>query len=327
MSRAARIQVRACARLHLGFLGLNGSSGRQFGGIGVALDDFALELSATAGAAVVASGPGSHRAGEMARTLFKALDVPGGADLRITRAIPEHAGLGSGTQLALAVGSACARLAGADLSVDQIAALLLRGRRSGIGIGTFMHGGFIVDGGRGTGTIIPPVVSRLPVPESWRFVLVLDRARQGAHGDREAGAFAELPPMPADQSAHLCRVTLMEMLPALAEGDCAAFGRAVSEVQTVVGEIFSCHQSGRFMSPAVGAAVAGLHLEGATGGGQSSWGPTGFALFATAELAARAMERVRARSPDIAGLDFVSCRAANHPAVIRADAATRHAHG
>lgn len=327
MSREARIHVRACARLHLGFLDLTGCAGRQFGSVGLSLDDIALELTATPAATVTVSGPGAERAASIARAMFTALGNPGGIDLRIAQGIPEHAGLGSGTQLALAVGSACARITGADLAAEEVAALLLRGQRSGIGIGTFALGGFVVDGGRGPDTRTPPIVSRLPVPESWRFVLVLDRSRQGTHGDRETAAFHQLPPMPADQSAHLCRVTLMQLLPALAEGDCRVFGGAVSEIQTVIGEFFSRYQAGQFTSPDVATAVEQLLGDGATGGGQSSWGPTGFGIFPSAKAAARAVERARARWHDNAELDFVSCRAANQPAAIRADAAARQAHG
>lgn len=327
MSREARIHVRACARLHLGFLDLTASPGRQFGSIGLSLDEIALELAATPAATVTASGPGAERAVSIARATFSALGFPGGMDLHIARGIPEHAGLGSGTQMALAIGTACARMAGADLSVEEIAALLLRGQRSGIGIGAFAQGGFVVDGGRGPGTRIPPIVSRLPVPDDWRFVLVLDRSRQGAHGDRETAAFDHLPAMPSAQSGQLCRVTLMQLLPALAEGDCAAFGAAVSEIQAVIGEFFSRYQAGRFTSPDVAIAVEELQRQGAAGGGQSSWGPTGFGIFPTAAAAARAIERARLRWHDNAQIDFVSCRAANHPAAIRADAAARHAHG
>lgn len=327
MSREAKILVRACARLHLGFLDLSGARDRQFGSIGLALEDFPLELSAVPSTKVSASGPGAERAIGMARTMLTELAYPGGVELHIHRGIPEHAGLGSGTQLALAVGTACARIVGAEMSAQEIGVLLLRGQRSGIGIGAFTLGGFVVDGGRGPHTRIPPIVSRMPVPDAWCFVLVLDRGSQGTHGDREAAAFAQLPPMLPAQSAELCRLTLMQILPALAEGDCAGFGSAVSEVQAVIGAIFSRYQSGRFTSPAVAQAVAALLEEGATGGGQSSWGPTGFAIFPTAADAARAVERARMRRHDNPHLDFVSCRAANHPAVIRADAAARHAHG
>ena len=329
VSRESNIHVRAFARLHLGFLDLNGSLGRQFGSIGLSVDGLCLELIAAQGHGFAVAGPGAERAATIARTVFEFAGQSGGVDLQILHAIPEHAGLGSGTQLALAVGTACARLAGVPLTVDELANLLLRGQRSGIGIGTFSQGGFVVDAGRGPSTRTPPVISRLPVPDPWQFVLVMDRSRQGAHGDKESEAFSRLPVMPASQCAHLCRLTLMRLLPALAEADCAAFGAAVNEIQSITGEHFSQWQAGRYSSPDVAAVLAFLAAGGATGCGQSSWGPTGFAIFPDAATAVSAMELARQRWDDNAQLDFVSCRAANHPAVVRSDltAARQHARG
>ena len=329
MSREPHTHVRAFARLHLGFLDLNGSMGRQFGSIGLSLDDICLELVAAPSSGFTLEGPGAARAEVIARTVFDTVGYAGGVSLRILRSIPEHAGLGSGTQLALAVGTACARLARALLTAEDLASLLMRGQRSGIGIGTFCQGGFVVDAGRGPGSRIPPVVSRLAVPDPWRFVLIMDRSRQGAHGEAESEVFACPSSMPEAQSAHLCRVTLMRLLPALAEADCHAFGAAVAEIQAITGEHFSQWQAGRYSSPDVAAVLAFMAECGATGCGQSSWGPTGFAIFPEAGAAARAVELARKRWHDNAQLDFVSCRAANHPAAVRIDnaGARQHAHG
>lgn len=329
VSRESTIHVRAHARLHLGFLDLNGSLGRQFGSIGLSVDGVCLELLAAPAPGFTISGPGAARAEAVARAVFEFAGHSGGVDLEILRAIPEHAGLGSGTQLALAVGSACARLAGVSLSVDELANLLLRGQRSGIGIGTYSQGGFVVDAGRGPATRTPPVISRLPVPDPWRFVLVMDHSRQGAHGDQESEAFSRLTMMPDSRCAHLCRITLMRLLPALAEADCPAFGAAVNEVQSITGEHFSQWQAGRYSSPDVAAVLAFMAESGATGCGQSSWGPTGFAIFPDAAAAVSAMEMARKRWDDNPQLDFVSCRAANHPAVICSGmtAARQHARG
>jgi predicted sugar kinase len=54
-----------------------------------------------------------------------------------------------------------------------------RGARSGIGIATFEQGGLVVDGGRGKQTLTPPVISRMTVPDDWRFILVFDQRGQG----------------------------------------------------------------------------------------------------------------------------------------------------
>ena len=101
--------------------------------------------------------------------------------LHLDEVIPPHAGLGSGTQLALAIGSAVAALEGLPLDLDEIAARLDRGKRSGIGIGTFGQGGAVLDGGPGPGTL-PPVLARVPFPRAWRVLLIFDPAETGVHG-------------------------------------------------------------------------------------------------------------------------------------------------
>jgi predicted sugar kinase len=81
----------------------------------------------------------------------------------------------------------------------------------------------------------------------------------------------------------------MQALPALAERELAPFGAAVARIQEVVGDYFAPRQGGRrFTSAKVEAAIGRLTREGATGGGQTSWGPTGFA-FVESEAAARVL--------------------------------------
>jgi beta-RFAP synthase len=186
-----------------------------------------------------------------------------------------------------------------------------RGNRSGIGIGTFRYGGFIVDGGRGAHTGAPPVVSRLPVPEAWRCVLALDQGVSGLCGNVEQEAFTRLEPMGQGAASEICRLVLMQVLPALTEQDCAAFGAGISSIQELVGEYFAPYRS-----PAVAEAMSFLRRQGACGAGQSSWGPAGFALFASETDAFQAMKLARGQRYDKGTLKFVLCRASNEPALV-----------
>jgi beta-ribofuranosylaminobenzene 5'-phosphate synthase len=313
------VQVRAPARLHMGFLALHERQGRSFGGLGLAIEEISTELTAVRGDGVSARGVGAERAAGFARDFIESWKPGGGVDLHLHGAIPEHSGLGSGTQMALAVGAAISRLYGLSLSTEHIATAAGRGRRSGIGIGVFRAGGLIVDGGRGTATTTPPVSCRMPVPETWRFVLVQDRLHSGLSGAAESDAFSRLAGLGTEASAELCRIVLLELLPALAESDCAAFGAAVTHVQSAMSGCFHGIQNGPFTSATVGRILGLLHADGAAGYGQSSWGPTGFAIYSSETEAFQALRRLRAGPADIAGLDFVICRARNTPAAISVD--------
>jgi predicted sugar kinase len=76
-----------------------------------------------------------------------------------------------------------------------------------------------------------------------------------------------------------------EMVPALEVGDCARFGESVYRFGRLAGECFSAVQGGAFASPRIAELIERLRGRGITGVGQSSWGPT---VFAIVEDAARA---------------------------------------
>jgi beta-ribofuranosylaminobenzene 5'-phosphate synthase len=286
---SAQVSVTATARLHLGFLDMNGGLGRKFGGLGLSLDSPVTRLTLTRTDENQVEGPEQARAAELLARAQAAL-APGVAHrLTIHEAIPAHSGFGSGTQLALAVTAALRRLEDLPQDAAADAALLSRGARSGLGAGLFATGGLVVDGGRGPLTRTPPVIARAEFPEEWRVLLVSDPTAVGLHGADEREAFIALPPSSAEESGELCRLVLMQALPALAERELAPFGAAVARIQEVVGDYFAPRQGGRrFTSAKVEAAIGRLTREGATGGGQTSWGPTGFA-FVESEAAARAL--------------------------------------
>lgn len=292
---------------------MNGSLGRYFGSFGLALDGVHTSLQAEPADDITADGPSAERAETFAREFAAALGLPGGVRITVEQAIPEHAGLGSGTQLGLAVGMTYAGLYRLDLGARDVARLLGRGARSGIGVGAFETGGVLLDGGRVLGEDGPPapIVSRIDFPPSWRILLVMDRRAQGLHGLDEAKAFNDRPPFPEELSARLCRLLLMVALPALAEGDLARFGQGVAELQGAIGDHFAFAQGGRFSSPAVAEVLSWLREGGYPGVGQSSWGPTGFVLLDGEDSGRRLLDSARKKWAGDADLHFMLCRGRN----------------
>jgi beta-RFAP synthase len=302
--RAAEVEVLAPARLHLGFLDLNGDLGRRFGGIGLAIEEIGFRLSLTSATAAGASGPGADRALRYLTEAAAALEVPDAAHLTIREAIPGHAGLGSGTQLGLAVAAALARLHGRELGTAALARAAGRGARSGIGIGAFASGGFLVDGGRDGGDAPAPIIARLPFPSAWRVLLIFDGGRSGLNGAAEAQAFTRLAPFDEGLAGRLSRLVLMRLLPAIAEAEFAPAAEAIGEIQDRLGDYFAGAQNGRYSSPAVGRALAWLRAQNVTGIGQTSWGPTGFALTDSAAEAQRLAASLREHSTEWRELEF-----------------------
>ena len=320
VSQPCAVTVTVPARLHLGFLDLNGGLGRRFGGIGLAIGGLGTRLTIERAGKSQASGPDADRVSQHLQKIERLLSLRGGHRIRVSEVVPAHAGLGSGTQLALAVAAGLRSLHNLPHDVAGDALRLGRGARSGIGIGLFSRGGLVVDGGRGDGERLAPIICRLPVPEDWRILVILDPQRQGIHGPEEGATMAALPSMCAADAARLCRLVLMQALPALADHDLANFGAAIKELQIELGDYFAPAQGGaRFMSPDVAAILDILDGAGAFGVGQSSWGPTGFAFAQTPDEAAR-LATIAAPQARRRGLDIRVCQALNRGAQIVAHA-------
>ena len=310
------VSVRAPARLHMGFVDLHGGVGRRYGSLGLALERPFTRVRLEPASRVVAGGADAARATRYAAVMAERFNLAGGARIDVEEAIPPHAGLGSGTQLALAVGTGMAKLFDLDVRSVEIAAALDRGARSGLGIGLFDQGGFVVDGGSAGDGVPPPVVARQPFPSGWRLLLVFDRTREGLHGAAEIEQFAALLRFPEADAAELCRLVLMCGLPGVVEADLDAFGDAVGRIQARVGDHFAAVQGGRFASPSVSRVLEWLGSRGLTAVGQSSWGPTGFAVCPSEPVANRLMAEAEARFGGEPGLDFAVTRGRNHGARI-----------
>jgi beta-ribofuranosylaminobenzene 5'-phosphate synthase len=293
MSSSALAVVEAPARLHLGFLDPSASLGRRFASLGLVIEGMStrVSVSASAGDMIEAPAECGDDVGDRLVGHLAALRRETGAcaPLRVTlhRSPPAHAGFGSGTQLALALGRAFCAFHRLELETRRIAALLARGQRSGVGIAGFDRGGLLLDGGPGAEGAPPPLLAHAAFPQAWRVLLVLDERRAGLHGADERAAMGRLAPFPRELAAGLCHQVLMRVLPAAMEGVFEPFAEGVSTLQRLVGDYFAPAQGGSmYTSPAVARVLEWIRPRYCAGIGQSSWGPTGFAILPSAERAA-----------------------------------------
>jgi beta-ribofuranosylaminobenzene 5'-phosphate synthase len=315
------VTVAAAARLHLGFLDLNGGLGRRFGGLGLAIDHPTTRLTICRAPKPAVVGLEAERAAHHLALLARHFGLTHAYSLTINEAIPAHAGLGSGSQLALGIAAALRHLEDIPADVSSDALLLRRGARSGIGLGLFQRGGLIVDGGRGARTATPPVVARMDFPPQWRVIIVLDPRTKGMHGHDEQAAFARLADFEASSAAETCRLVLIKALPALAEHDIDSFGDAIARLQEIAGAYFAPAQGGApYASAGVARVMEDLRRYGARGIGQSSWGPTGFA-FAPGEKEARRLCDLTQEKAAAWGLDMAICKGVNHGALVEGESA------
>lgn len=283
--------VNTTARLHMGFFDLHGGLGRQFGSIGLSIDAPNFTLRVEKSSAFSLTLPHTHLVDDAmvnrVKSITEAIVGHNHVAFVISALITPHAGLGSGTQFALGIGAAVNQLFGLGLTMPEIAQKTGRGRRSGIGIAAFEQGGLIIDGGRSLQLphTIPPILARYDFPKTWSVLLIEDCAEAGIHGEAELNAFKTLPTFSENLAAHLCRHVLMQTMPAMMAEDLPTFGASIHALQAHVGDYFAPAQGGRYASKTVGEVLEYLLLNGAPCVGQSSWGPTGFAVFENVQIA------------------------------------------
>jgi beta-RFAP synthase len=277
------IHVRAPCRLHFGMFGFGHADRPQFGGVGVMVNPPSVDVTIAPSERFAARGGFADRIEKFAAAAAQSWQLPAlpQCDIDVCSP-PDHVGLGVGTQLALAISAGLRRfLELPELPVEELASSVGRGMRSAVGTYGFHRGGLVVDGGKDPTKTLGKLVCRVAIPDEWRFVLVRVGGERGLAGEREADAFGRLPAVPQEVTRQLNRITDEEMLPAIERRDCGAFGDAVYRFGRLAGECFTAVQGGPFANSETAQLVESIRSRGVPGVGQSSWGPTVFAIAAS----------------------------------------------
>jgi beta-ribofuranosylaminobenzene 5'-phosphate synthase len=297
------VTISTPSRLHFGLLRFEQAEGPSFGGLGMMLAEPRCTVRMSASHEWRASGPDAHRAIASAKRALESITVaagqrPAGATLEtphalkieILESIPAHHGLGSGTQLALAVAAGVRSVCDLpEASAEELAAMVGRGRRSAVGCHGFLRGGLLYELGSYPNEPLGRLAKRVEVPAAWRVLLVTASQSAGLSGEHELNAFSQLPPVPESTTARLEQLAATAILPAAEQSNVESFGEALFEYGRLAGECFASVQGGPYASAEIAACVETLRRLGAHGVGQSSWGPT---VFAIVEDQARAEQLV-----------------------------------
>jgi beta-RFAP synthase len=315
------VHVTAPSRLHFGLLSFGNERAGQFGGVGAMVEQPGLRLTIYPADTLEVVGPLASRARGFVGRYAEAPKQ--GAELKcrieITAAPPEHVGLGTGTQLGLAVVAGLARFHGRRLeSAAELAEASGRGFRSTIGTHGFCRGGVIYEEVKHGGQLVAPLHDRLAMPDGWCWLLTRPVDQIGLSGEVERAAFAALPPVPPSTTEQLRREVREQMLPALRQNDFEAFGESVYRYGVLAGNCFASRQGGPYASPRLARLVEMLREFGVRGVGQSSWGPTIFALVPSHDEAQR-LRRHLVESPEIGALEGTISVPNNCGASIRAE--------
>jgi len=304
-------RIEAAARLHFGLLAtpapgplspshrfgievLGKGLARKYGGVGLMIDSPKIVLGASIATKWSVTGPAARRALAFAQMFMATLpeDERSPVALEIEQCPKAHTGLGSGTALALAVARAIALETGhGEWQAVELARRVGRGERSAVGVHGFQYGGLIVEAGKTSAERLGTLVGSYEFPSDWRVVLARPATDAGWYGPRERRAFESL--SRGNPTELLWRLVTTVMLPALQSKDFDAFAEALHEYNARAGEAFADQQGGVYAGAAVSELVGRLRQRGIRGAGQSSWGPTVFALLRNLEEAQELIQFMR----------------------------------
>lgn len=315
------IKVVSPSRLHLTLIDLNAELGRVDGGAGITLESPGMELLAAEADNVEIVGD-SLLAGKMRKAADALLPEGKGIKLQINDSLPDHVGLGSGTQAALSAAAAINKMYGLGKSIRELAIAVGRGGTSGIGVAAFEKGGIILDGGHkfkdkcafspSAASHVPPgpVLFRRDFPD-WPIVLAIPNTK-GAHDAEEVDIFKKYCPIPLAEVQEICHVILMQMLPALVEEDLESFGKAINHFQLVG---FKRREVELQLRPVLDI-MEYMRDNGASGSGISSFGPVVYGIVGSSGEGKRLLKEAQRMLDESLGGKTLLTKAKNRGADI-----------
>jgi len=301
------VRVSAPSRIHFGLYSPKGETARQFGGIGLMVDAPRLEVSIVPSSRFSLHGDLYSRSLEFVRLWSKSRQqdcsdnavMPPPCRIEVS-APPNHVGLGVGTQLALALGSALDKYFGHAKSINHTALEMGRGQRSAVGIHGFQSGGLVFDNGKIESQNVGDLGKRLDFPEDWKILLIVPTDQRFVFGENEAKAFKQISQA---ESAHqsLEHDSLMSSASASAiqnsvmKNDFRSFSENLFDYGYNSGLKFQSVQGGGFNGPIVTKIVNGIRSLGIKGVGQSSWGPLIYAFLPCLDEAKNLQKEIASR--------------------------------
>lgn len=292
---ANRISVNTPSRIHFGLFGGKNLSGISYGGIGAMVSEPGLQLVLSESEEFEYLGKQSNRLKAFAETWLKVVKPRSEKPFRIElQTSPEsHIGLGTGTQIGLSVAAALFQYYFEEVpSVERLSQSVQRGQRSAVGTYGFMHGGFIVDRGKTGCDQLAKIDMHLPIPNEWRFILIKADADAGKSGVEEESVFQDSSSDKNRFRSELIEMTHSKIVPALLQENFHSFSNAVYEFGKTSGQYFASIQGGPFNGPRITELVRLIREFGAYGAGQTSWGPTVYAIAESQTVANQLVEHL-----------------------------------
>ncbi|MBY9007446.1 MAG: hypothetical protein KGD63_11880 [Candidatus Lokiarchaeota archaeon] len=307
----------------------NGYTGRVDGGIGLMLNqpNVVFEASNSAKEFKIEAHKYYRESieiiNEKASKIFKKYNINNkNFHFNLIKYYPSHVGLGSKTQLSLAIANSIAKLKNLEINHRELTKIVERGGTSGIGWKGFLTGGFILDAGHEFGigkekeNFLPSSASksadpaltllRYDIPENWRFVLTIPNIKKGAYGDEEVSIFKKYTPIPKEEVNEVSHQILMKIIPGLLKNDLDCFGEGLKSIQSIGFKKIEI----KLQNKVVKDLLNFIDNYGAKAYGMSSFGPSVVGIVDSDFQAKKMLQAIQDHLKDIGG-HFYICKPNN----------------
>lgn len=262
--------VNAGSRLHAGFHIIGDKIHKiEYAGAGFYVDKPNIRVRVKECGEAIYEGPSEFR-DPVAHVTEKTGFV---GCVRLEESPRRHSGLGSTTQVMLAVYHGIKLLRGENITkrglLDAGFKLLGRTKASTVGTLLYVYGGFV----SGVGLPLPSDYSvlRLPIPSDWRFIIVIPEVARGLN-EKEEGSHLNSPKPAPQRVKQLMAIGFHYLAMGMVRKNLDLVLEGLRSMQTATGLYFSSIQGGVYRSD-----VARIVDEASRDGiilAQSSWGPT-----------------------------------------------------
>lgn len=272
-----RILVLSPARLHFGIINPFNRKFKMYGCVGLAIDRPRTIVEVEEHSEDVIESDRYLEVKYCLERLREHFNIPK-VRIRTIQSIPKHVGLGSTTQLMLSIAKGLLTLFDIEVSIMEVAKILGRGKVSGIGTYIFQYGGLIIDSGKDKIEEFPKLHARIEFPENWYFIITLPSEGRGLSEEEEEKIFSQNINIPEELVFKAQEILYRQFVPAIIDKDIEKFGKALTELQIIVGKMFINVQKDIY-NPSCIKVINILKKLDVLGIGQSSWGPTIYALI------------------------------------------------
>ena len=227
----------------------------MFGGVGVAVGAHPLQIRISTkigrGATLGGLGEDDPLSGRVLDAVQRVLPANAPAvHLDFIRTPPRHVGLGSGTLILLGAVASIDAVFDVGLDRSTIQRSTRRGGASGVGVHSFFTGGFVFDGGHPlksrsksrfmpstflerTQHDVPPLISRIPAPNSWHVALLCPTEFGAMSGTEEEQFFKTRLPLQREDALVALSHVYHGIAPSLIAKDLRLFRRSLHSLQDV----------------------------------------------------------------------------------------------